>query len=104
MKRVVVLTPQDARYGFALAGVEQRLAAPTEAEELLREALSEPDAGVVMIDERLLSEIEPERLRELESRWFGVLLILPAPQQAEAENYLQRLLARVLGYQVRISP
>lgn len=103
MKKVVVLTPQDARYGFSLAGVEQRLAAPAEAEDRLREALSEPDAGVVIIDERLVKDIEPERLRELESHWFGVLLILPAPQQTEAENDLQRLLVRVLGYQVRVT-
>ncbi len=104
MKKVVVITPQDARYGFTLAGVEQRLAAPMEAEERLREALAEEDAGVVMIDERLLKDIGPERLQELESRWFGVLLILPAPQETGGENYLQRLLVRVLGYQVRVTP
>lgn len=104
MKRIVFLTPHDAEYGFSLAGVVQNVIAEEEAEPKLRSLLSEPDTGLVVIDERLISGISDERLRELENRWYGVLLILPAPERAavEVEDYALRLIRRAIGYHVKI--
>lgn len=104
MKRIVFLTPHDAEYGFSLAGVVQNVIAEEEAEPKLRSLLSEPDTGLVVIDERLISGISDERLRELESRWYGVLLILPAPERTamEVEDYALRLIRRAIGYHVKI--
>lgn len=106
MKRIVFITPHDVRYGFSIAGMTQQVAGVAEAEATLRRVLDEPDAGVVVIDERLLPGIPEERFRELEQRWYGILLVLPAPERAEAEgaDYVQRLIRRVLGYQVRLQP
>lgn len=106
MTRIVFITPADARYGFSLAGADQRIAAPDDAEALLRAALGEEEAGVVVIDERLLAQIPEERFREMEERWYGVLLVLPAPERegGEGEDHLSRLIRRVLGYQVRLQP
>lgn len=104
MKRIVFLTPHDAEYGFSLAGVVQNVITEEEAEPKLRSLLSEPDTGLVVIDERLISGISDERLRELESKWYGVLLILPAPERAavEVEDYALRLIRRAIGYHVKI--
>ncbi|HML78565.1 V-type ATP synthase subunit F [Geobacter sulfurreducens] len=106
MKRIVFITPADARYGFSLAGVTQLTAAPAEAEAAVRQAMADPECGLVVIDERLLLGIGEERFQEMERRWFGVLIVLPAPEAAgnEEEDYAARLIRRVIGYHVRLMP
>ncbi len=105
MKRIIFITPHDAGYGFSLAGVTQRAINAEEAEKTLRKALGEPDAGIVVIDERLIKGINEERLRDLEERWYGIFLILPAPEKplVEAEDYALRLIRRAIGYHVRLN-
>ena len=103
MKRVVFVTPPDARYGFSLCGSVQMVAMPGEAEALVRSSLADPESGVVVVDERLLPEIGDERFRELERRWFGILVVLPAPESGgETADYALRLIRRAIGYQVRL--
>jgi V/A-type H+/Na+-transporting ATPase subunit F len=104
MNRVVFITPRDARYGFSLSGVSQQVAAPEEAEAAVQRAMADPDSGVVIIDERLVGAIGDKRFREMEKRWYGILLVLPAPEMAGAvEDYAERLIRRVIGYQVRLN-
>ena len=105
MKRVVVITPVDAAAGFSLGRVSQLTCTPREAEELIRQQLSDPAIGVVAVDERLLAGIDETRLREMERRWPGVFVVLPAPAkegEAVAEDYALRLIRRAIGYHVRL--
>jgi vacuolar-type H+-ATPase subunit F/Vma7 len=106
MKHIVFITPRDARYGFSLSGVTQFIATPDEAEAEVRKAMSDPDCGVVVLDERLLEGIGEERFREMEKRWFGLLIVLPSPERIgeEGEDYAARLIRRIIGYQVRLNP
>lgn len=107
MKRVVFITPPDAHPGFSLGGAVHHAAAPEEVEPLLRRVLADPDTGVVVVDERLLAGMEEERFREMERRWFGLLLTLPAPERRAAEgeeDYVRRLIRRAIGYHVRMQP
>lgn len=106
MKQVVFITLPEHAHAFRIAGVMQRIAAPEEAEGVLREVLAGPDTGVVVIDERLVRAMDEERFRELERRWYGVLVVLPAPEKGEEaeEDYVVRLIRRALGYHVRIEP
>lgn len=105
MKKIVFITPGDARPGFALAGVTQHTAEPEEAEALLRKLLADSDTGVAVIDERLSSAIDEERFREMEKRWFGILLVLPSPAGTGGEameDYAARLIRGAIGYHVRL--
>lgn len=106
MKKIVFITPPDARYGFSLAGVTQIIAAPEQAEAAVGQTMADPDCGVLVLDERLLEGGDEERLIEMDKRWAGVLVILPAPEPGGqmAEDYAQRLIRRVIGYQVRLTP
>lgn len=106
MKKIVFITAHDARFGFSLAGVTQLMAAPDEAEAAVRQSMDDPDCGVVILDERLLAGIDEERFREMEERWFGVLVVLPAPEKGTkgAEDYAERLIRKVIGYHVRLTP
>lgn len=105
MKKIVFITPPDAEYGFNLTGVTQYSVDVEEIEEVLKSVMAEPDTGVVVVDERLIKGINEERLRGMEERWHGVLLVLPAPERAgiEVEDYAMRLIKRAIGYHVRLS-
>lgn len=104
MKKIVFITPRDAEYGFSLAGVTHHVIAGDDAEGYLRKTLEEEDTGLVVMDERLIRGINDERLREMEERWYGVLLVLPAPKKAgiTAEDYALRLIRKAIGYYVRL--
>lgn len=104
MKNVIFITAPDARSGFGLAGIEQYAAEPHELEDILLRTLGDPENGLIVIDERLTAGIDEERLREIESGWQGVLVVLPSPLAApgEIEDYAARLIKRAIGYHVRI--
>lgn len=104
INRIVFITPETPPHGFAAAGFEQLLCAPGNAAERLDAAIGQRDVGVVIIDERLLESIDEKRLRHVQERWAGILLVLPSPAGAVPleEDYLQRLMRRALGYHVRI--
>jgi vacuolar-type H+-ATPase subunit F/Vma7 len=104
MKRVAFITTGDAEYGFSLAGVIQLIAQEEEACNLLREAMARPEIGLIVLDERLMRAVTEEALHEIEREWHGILLVLPAPERpgVPAEDYVQRMIQRAIGYQVRL--
>jgi V/A-type H+-transporting ATPase subunit F len=106
MKEILVLTPAASRFGFALAGIRQGEPTTAEIWAALREATADPGIGLIAVDERLLAGLDPLRLRELTTRWGGVLVTLPTPAGAAPpqEDELQRLVRRALGYHVRLEP
>lgn len=105
MKKIVFLTPPDARYGFSLTGVQQRVTPTAAAVNALLETTRDPATGVAVLDERLVDPAVQKVLAELQSRWPGVVVVLPAPQRiAEAgADYALRMIRRAVGYQVRLS-
>jgi V/A-type H+-transporting ATPase subunit F len=105
MKKIVFLTTCDARFGFSLAGIAHHVVEPAEAETELEALMSEPDNGLVIIDERLVRGTVEEKMRENEEAWQGILLVLPSPEKLapEAEDYAARLIRRAIGYHVRLN-
>jgi vacuolar-type H+-ATPase subunit F/Vma7 len=105
VKKIVFITPAEAGLGFTLAGVTHHTASPDGAEAMLKKIMAEPDTGVAVIDERLVAAIDEERFREMERRWFGILLVLPAPEggvEEPEEDYALRLIRQAIGYHVRL--
>ncbi len=110
MRKIVFITPRDVEYGFSLTGIEQTIAEAQDAEAVLISTMGDTENGLVIVDERLLSDqressgVSEERLRELENQWQGILLVLPSPEkpEAEVEDYAARLIRRAIGYHVRL--
>lgn len=104
MKKIVFLTPPDAEFGFRLTGVTQHTARPQTVDDMVRKFMADGDIGLIVIDERLRQGVNEERLRELEKKWRGILLFLPAPERkgAAAEDYALALIRRAIGYHVRL--
>lgn len=105
MKKIVFITPVDARYGFSLTGVRQLVLVSEELEQRLLKLVDDPEIGVVVVDDRLTRGLSPERLRAIERRWPGVIIVLPAPAKVALaeEDYALRLIRRAIGYQVRLT-
>ncbi len=108
MRKITFITPPDVEYGFRLGGIAQTVV-PAMSEEVLVKTMEETENGLVIIDERLMNGREghgltEERMRELEQRWQGILLVLPSPEKppAEEEDYAARLIRRAIGYHVRL--
>jgi vacuolar-type H+-ATPase subunit F/Vma7 len=79
------------------------VASEEEAEQTLAKIMSDPDTGLVIIDERIIRRIDDEKMRETEGRWRGILLVLPSPvKSSEVEDYATRLIRRAVGYHVRL--
>ncbi len=104
MKKIAFITHEDAEFGFGLAGMPQYIARQEDAAELLEKIMSGPDAGLVIIDERMTRGIDDERIREIEERWRAILLVLPSPVKPalEVEDYAARLIRKAIGYHVRL--
>lgn len=104
MKKIAFITPPDAELGFSLAGISQYIAGREDAEAELKKTMSEPDIGLIILDERIMPAIDGEKMREMEERWQGILLVLPSPGKpsAETEDYAARFIRRAVGYHVRL--
>jgi vacuolar-type H+-ATPase subunit F/Vma7 len=104
LKKVAFITPEDARFGFGLAGMPQYIAGQEEAEVRLKEIMAESETGLIIIDERIIKGIDAEEMREMEERWHGILLVLPSPVKPadQVEDYAVRLIRRAIGYHVRL--
>lgn len=104
MKKVVFITPPDAEYGFKLTGLSHYTCTDEDVEDTLRNITAEPGTGLLIVDERLLKNIEEERLQEMERSWKGILVVMPSPEEREfeAEDYATRLIQRAIGYHVRL--
>jgi vacuolar-type H+-ATPase subunit F/Vma7 len=104
-KRIVFFTEKDARYGFGLAGFEQHVCDRDGLESLLEQFVRKPEYGLIVIDERLVTESIDDRLREMERGLDLVFVIMPPPLKMETrrEDYAVRLLRKAIGYHVQLN-
>ena len=104
MKKILVLAPAAAVSGFAIAGVTARDAAGTPLPDLIGAAIGDASVGVLAIDERLIAPPAHERIREVERRWHGALVVVPSPggPARPEDDYARRLIRRAIGYQVKV--
>ncbi len=104
MKKILFITPEDARFGFTLSGVRQLVTDPAGVAETVAGVVAEAAAGLIFIDERLYHHIDEEWLDGIEKHWPGLIIVLPAPEKlAELpEDYAMELIAKAIGYQVRL--
>jgi len=105
LKTIAFMTPSDTRFGFSMAGVSQFVVTQEEAEDTLHKLVAVAEIGLIVVDERLISGIDEDRLRDLEGLWHGIILVLPSPVKpvVESEDYAARLIRRAVGYHVRLN-
>jgi vacuolar-type H+-ATPase subunit F/Vma7 len=102
-----VLCRPEVAAGFALAGLKPIEAATLEAGVAgLRHLLSEPDAGVALVEHAIYDALPDELRRQVGRRPLPMLVPFPGPTWTErreaAEAYIVELLRQVIGYRVRL--
>lgn len=104
MLKVRVICRRDRDQGFALAGVETEACATADGiRQALDRALADPEIGVLLVDEGIMARLDPKTLGRLESSERPLAVPIPLDISAGAEReYLERVIQRVIGYQVRL--
>jgi len=107
VKGCVFITPEDSAYGFSLTGIRQVISSRENILDDLTQIVAADSAGLVFIDERLLSDTIRGMIEVTEKRWPGAIVIIPEPSPATegpgAGDYGMQLVSRVLGYQMKLS-
>jgi vacuolar-type H+-ATPase subunit F/Vma7 len=103
MQGLLILSLDDGRDGFRLAGADQLVVEPGELEAVLPPLLAKKETGLIIVDERLLTGDIETWFNGLTLSWPGLLMRLPAPgDTAPEEDELKQLIRRALGYHVRL--
>jgi len=104
LKKMIFITPAGAEYGFRLAGISHYTSGRDDTESLLNTMTEGPDTGIIIIDERLLEYLPENMVKEIEKRWDGILLVLPAPERPGIgiEDYAAKLIREAIGYHMRL--
>jgi vacuolar-type H+-ATPase subunit F/Vma7 len=102
----VVCRPEVAA-GFALAGLKPiEVPTPEAGASAARDLLSQPDLGVVLIQDVCYDALPDELRRQVGRRPLPLLVPFPGPAWVErpglAEAYIVELLRQVIGYRVRL--
>jgi len=104
VKKILAVTPGEARSGFAIAGPLQQEAELTGLPDVIEKTVADEAIGLLVVDERLVDADADERMQAAERQWPGAIVVLPSPDRpARAEDdYARRLIRRAIGYQVRV--
>jgi vacuolar-type H+-ATPase subunit F/Vma7 len=102
----LVATP-EVGLGFHLAGLKPvEAATPAECAHRLVELASQPDCGIVLVEDRLYDGVAPETRRLLGDRQFPLIVTFPGPVmvpgEAAFEERIAELLRQAIGYRVRL--
>jgi vacuolar-type H+-ATPase subunit F/Vma7 len=104
LRKVKVLCPSGKQESFALAGFDTETYDSTaEAGESIRRALEDRDASVLVIDEALVALVVNRIARAIDDSDEPLFLPIPMGVAAGMEReYLERVIRRIVGYQVRL--
>lgn len=107
MAHVIALLDEETALGFRLAGIDGRATAT--AEDLARgarEAMEDPEARLVLVDERLFRLLPEALQRTLEASRSPVFVAVPGArfrrESVTPAEHVAQLMRRVIGYQIRI--
>jgi V/A-type H+-transporting ATPase subunit F len=102
MERIIVIADSETALAFRLAGVSETHALEgKEAERQLEKTLAAPDAGIVVITERMLAEMDWRLKKRIDGIAKPVVIAVPDKTGASAEaESLRGLVKKALGFDI----
>jgi vacuolar-type H+-ATPase subunit F/Vma7 len=105
--RVVVLCRPETSTGFLLAGLTtDEVSEPEAARARLETLATEPEVGVILVEDRFYDDLPNELSREFSRRPVPMVLPFPGPSWEKplegAEAYIVEILRQAIGYRVRL--
>lgn len=106
--RVQVLCRPAVAPGFQLSGLRPRTATSVgEATAAIRDLVSNPRAGVLLVEEGLFDALPADLHRELARRALPLIVPFPGPRwlpiEEGVDRYISELLRQAIGYRVRLT-
>lgn len=105
MSNVLILSPADFAQGFRLAGVEVRETASAEESERLLRGPAVAGFELVVVSQEHYLAFSDRFVKELEAREKPLCVPVPmqvAGERVTPEKYVQDLVRRVIGYQIKV--
>ncbi|MGA7877057.1 MAG: V-type ATP synthase subunit F [Desulfoferrobacter sp.] len=109
--KIAVLTDPESAAGYRLAGLEAAVANDaTAAREVLVGLIEQGIYALIAVNEDLLPDPYQAVKKEMRSRDLPILLVIPslpsamADQVEEAEEYMQQLIIKTIGYEIKLKP
>lgn len=96
MEKIAVIGNSEFNLGFMLAGITDTFEVDRNSDPLkaVREAMSDPSINIVIMDERLVSRIEPNERRVIEDSVKPVFITLSAESTQEG---LKNMIKKSIG-------
>lgn len=109
MLKVLAISEQELARGFALAGIETwTVSDAKQASQALSKIISDGQYGIVIMDEKLSSELDKQVTAALSKSNNPLLVSIPAElrwrdtERLPQDDYVARLIRRAVGYQLNI--
>ena len=103
----MVLTDTDTADGFRLAGVDVDICdTPEMARTRLVSLLDDDSAGIIAINEQLMSGVDERTQKKIDSIYRPIVVSLPIREKLEIGEdhraYLSRLIRRAIGFDITL--
>ena len=104
--RALVLASPPVAAGFLLAGIPAEGVDAEHSAERVRELVTNPDLGVLLVEDGVLSRLDAPDREAIDKRVTPVVVPFAGPSWAQGANgadaYILELLRRAIGYRVRL--
>lgn len=104
--KAAVIGDRNMTLGFSLAGVKKARIAqtPQETEEALKQYMSDPEIGVIMLLDSLAESIRPF-MNKVQGRKeiYPIIVEVPGKEGARASDPIDRLIRKAVGIDVERS-
>jgi vacuolar-type H+-ATPase subunit F/Vma7 len=109
LSRVAVVAGEDLVLGFSLAGVSTVVCSdPADVLSAIDAAKNDYHAGMVIVEERLLSGLDPRVLRDIEQQIDPLIVSIPVElvwsmePEISRDDLVSKLIRQAVGYQLNI--
>jgi len=104
-KKILVIMEKEVKPGFQLAGVEVWSAGEAqEAQNLMEQAMDDGKYGIIILEESFLDNFDPKVRNEILDS--VVPLVVPInikeAKKMGARKYLEDMIRRAIGFQIRV--
>ncbi len=104
-EKIIVIGDHDTVVGFALAGVQETIAATRQTcEEIFLKTIARSDAGIVIVQEDLTNAFSHKTVKVIETLARPVVVMVPGKAEllgAKKSGSIQELVKRAIGIELK---
>ena len=109
MYKVLAIAGEDLSIGFSLVGIDTHSTEnPTEAAEVLADAINGVEYGIVIIDEELASQFDEKTTKRMLASKIPLVISIPGKmhwrdtEALPSDDHVAKLIRQAVGYQLNV--